>query len=122
MSRFRGNKLNKLIKCCQPGVVLTLMEVLYLVPTKQSFEEGMLLMENLGDFRPNVVQELLEKCNSIKVKRLFLYMAEKCEHHWFAELNLEKINLEAGKRKIGGGGEFDSKYQISVSRLRTEVK
>jgi len=94
-----------------------ILEVLYLVPTKQSFEEAFLLMEGLTNLRPDVVQTLLENCNSIKVKRLFLYMAEKSNHHWLPGLDLKKINLGSGKRKIGKGGMFDSKYQLSVPKI-----
>lgn len=41
------------------------------------------LMEGLNNLRPNQVQDLLEKCESVKVKRLFLYLAEKAGHEWF---------------------------------------
>ena len=94
-----------------------ILEVLYLVPTKQTFEEAFLLMEGLTNLRPDVVQKLLKNCNSIKVKRLFLYMAEKNNHPWISGLNLKKIDLGSGKRKIGDGGVFDSKYQLSVPKI-----
>lgn len=94
-----------------------ILEVLYLVPAKQTFEEAFLLMEGLTNLRPKIVQELLENCNSIKVKRLFLYMAEKNHMPWISELDLKKICLGSGKRKIGAGGTFNSKYLISVPQL-----
>jgi len=94
-----------------------ILEVLYLVPTKQTFEEAFLLMEGLTNLRPDVVQKLLKNCNSIKVKRLFLYMAEKNNHPWISGLNLKKIDLGSGKRKIGDGGVFDTKYQLSVPKI-----
>ena len=37
----------------------------------------------LNDLVPNQVQQLLEQCISVKVKRLFLYLAEKTNHSWF---------------------------------------
>jgi hypothetical protein len=95
-----------------------ILEVLYLVPVKQSFEEALFLMEGLANLRPKIVQLLLESCNSIKVKRLFLYMAEKNNLPWVSELNFKKIDLGHGKRKIGVGGVFDSKYLISVPLIR----
>lgn len=94
-----------------------MLEVLYLVPTKQTFEEALLLMEGLTNLRPDIVQTLLENCNSIKVKRLFLYMADKSNHPWISELDLKKIGLGSGKREIGEGGEFDFKYQLSVPKI-----
>jgi hypothetical protein len=38
------------------------LEILYLVPNKQSFEEASKLIETLTQLRPNLVQSLLEKC------------------------------------------------------------
>jgi hypothetical protein len=45
-------------------------------------------------------------------------MAEKNNLPWVSELNLKKIDLGHGKRKIGVGGAFDSKYLISVPLTR----
>ncbi len=92
------------------------MEMLNLVPKAQSFDEALKIMEGLTTLRPQLVQQLLEECNSVKVKRLFLYMAEKNEHQWFQELNIEKINLGSGKRVIVKDGVFDKKYLITVPR------
>jgi len=50
------------------------MEVLYAVPQVDSYEEARLLMEGLITLRPRVVQSLLEKCASVKVKRLFMLL------------------------------------------------
>jgi hypothetical protein len=91
-----------------------IMEVLYLVPQKQSYEECITLMENLIALRPALIQLLLENCNSIKVKRLFLHLAERFAHPWLKKLNLSKVDLGRGKRLIIKGGYFNSKYQIVV--------
>lgn len=71
-------------------------------------------MQNLGKLRPAIVQALLEKCHSIKVKRLFLYLGEKCHHLWVEKLDLTKIDLGSGKGVIAKGGRYDSKYLISI--------
>jgi len=91
-----------------------LMECLYLAPDEQDLMECYHLMEGLNNIRPSAVQEMLECCGSIKVKRLFLYLAEKAGHAWFARLNPEKINLGKGKRSIVTKGVYNSKYQITV--------
>lgn len=91
-----------------------IMEVLYLVPKYESFEESGLLMESLTTLRPKLVQSLLEQCSSIKVKRLFLYLAEKNNHAWLDKLDLEKISLGKGKRSIVKGGRLNPKYNITV--------
>jgi hypothetical protein len=93
-----------------------LMECLYLVPDKQNLTECFHFMESLNNVRPAVVQELLENCTSIKVKRLFLYLAEKVNHNWFARLELEKFYLGKGKRSIIKKGVYNSKYMITVSK------
>jgi len=91
-----------------------IMECLYLIPQVESFEEAKLLMESLMTLRPHLVQALLEACQSVKVKRLFLFLAEKYHHTWFRYLDLSKLNLGKGKRVIGDGGHFNAKYQLSV--------
>lgn len=96
------------------------MEALYLVPKYQSIEEIALLLEGLGQLRPNVVQSLLEGCHSIKVKRLFLYFSEKFQHTWLEDLDLKKINLGHGKRVIGSGGKYDANYLLSLPEMKDE--
>jgi hypothetical protein len=73
-------------------------------------------MEMLNGLRPNLLQQLLEENNSVKVKRLFLYMAEKAGHSWFNDLNLERIDLGKGKRSNVKDGVYDPKYQITIPR------
>jgi len=90
------------------------MEMLHLVPKDIGFDEAQLIMENLVTLRPDIVQGLLEICHSVKVKRLFLYMAERQEHTWLSKLDLSKIDLGKGKRMIILHGRYDAKYQITV--------
>ena len=90
------------------------MEMLYYVPGMQGFDEALKIMENLPNLRPGIVQELLENCNLIKVKRLFLFMAEKTNAPWLNELNQDRVNLGKGKRSIVTNGHFNKKYQITI--------
>ena len=92
------------------------MECLYLAPEKQELVECYELIEGLNNLRPNQVQELLEKCESIKVKRLFLYMAEKAAHSWFTYLDLKRVDLGQGKRSIVKNGVYIPKYQITIPK------
>jgi hypothetical protein len=96
------------------------LEILYLTPNKQSFEEAFKLIEALSQLRPHVVQDLLEKCKSIKVKRLFLSLADQFQHPWLSKLDLSKVSLGHGNRVIGEGGHFDSKYQLSLPKITGE--
>ena len=92
------------------------MEMLHLVPGKISFEEALLIMENLVSLRPDMVQRLVVMCRSIKVKRLFMYMAEKQGHSWVSDLDSSKIDIGKGKRMIVPNGKYDRKYLITVPR------
>ena len=91
-----------------------LLECLFLAPKNQELVECYQLMEGLNNLRPNLVQKLLENCTSIKVKRLFLYLAEKANHSWVKHLDIEKIDLGSGKRSIVKNGVYNSKYKITV--------
>ena len=91
-----------------------IMEVLYSVPQEESYEEARLLMEGLTTLRPRLVQALLEHCASVKVKRLYMVLAESCRHTWVKRLDLSKVDFGKGKRMLVKGGRFDPKYNISV--------
>ncbi|MBS1585830.1 MAG: type IV toxin-antitoxin system AbiEi family antitoxin [Bacteroidetes bacterium] len=98
------------------GAPRALMECLYLAPEKQELIECLELMEGLNNLRPDQVQTLLENCQSVKVKRLFLYLAEKAGHEWLQYLNLKNIDLGKGKRSIVKHGVYVDKYRITVPR------
>jgi len=98
-----------------------LMECLYLAPGSQPLLETFELMEGLNNMRPALTQKLLEACKSVKVKRLFLFMADKAGHDWFSYLNLEKIDLGSGKRRIGKEGVYVSRYQITIPKELEET-
>lgn len=93
-----------------------ILEVLYHVPQEQSFSHASELFENLTTLRPALVQKLLEDCQSIKVKRLFLYFAQKNNYSWFKRINLKKINIGQGKRVIEKNGKLDSQFLITVPK------
>lgn len=98
------------------SAVRAVMECLYLAPEKQELMECYELMEGLNNLRPNKVQELLEKCESVKVKRLFIYMAEKVGHDWFKYLDMKHVDLGKGKRSIVKNGVYVPKYLITVPK------
>lgn len=98
------------------GAARALMECLYLAPQKQDLMEGYELMEGLNGLRPDQVQLLLEKSTSVKVNRLFLYLAEKAGHGWFNQVKTERVNLGSGKRSIVKHGVYVDKYQITVPK------
>jgi hypothetical protein len=93
------------------------LEMLYLVPGTQGFDEADKIMNGLLSLRPEIVQDLLEACRSIKTKRLFLYLAERNGLPWFSDLNLNNIDLGRGKRVIVKNGKYNAKYRISIPEI-----
>ena len=71
-------------------------------------------MEGLVTLRPRKMQALLEEAKSVKVKRLFLYFADRHRHQWLDMIERENIDLGIGKRMIATGGKLDKTYQITV--------
>jgi hypothetical protein len=90
------------------------MECLEMTPDRFDLMEAFLIMEGLNALNPSEVQILLEKCSSVKVKRLFLHFAEKAEHAWFKYLDVNKINIGSGKRSLVQHGSWVKKYQITL--------
>ena len=93
-----------------------ILEVLDGVPRVTSFAEARLLMEALPSLRAGLMQQLLETCTSVKVKRLCLFLADDTHMPWRSELVDERIDLGAGKRQVVVGGRLDRRYGITVPR------
>jgi len=98
------------------GPARAMMECLELSPNRFELTEARNLMEGLSLLKPDTVQILLEQCTSVKVKRLFLYFAEKTGHSWFRHLQLNRINLGSGKRSIVANGVLIPEYQITLPK------
>lgn len=94
------------------------LEVCYLVPKAIRFEEATQLIEGLSRLRPERVKLLLENCQSIKTKRLFLLLSEFYQHRWLKKVHLKNVVLGTGKQVVAGGGQYHAKYQLSTPRLR----
>jgi hypothetical protein len=74
------------------------------------------LLENLRTLRPKVMQTLLEACSSVKVKRLFMFMAERAALPVFARLDQGRIDLGRGARSLAPRGAYVAKYELVVPR------
>lgn len=98
-----------------------IMECLFLSPQLMDLIECYHLIEGLVNLKPKVVTELLKNCKSVKVKRLFLYMADKANHQWFQFLNLEKVDIGTGNRILVEKGVYQAKYLISVPKELAEL-
>jgi hypothetical protein len=83
------------------------------IPTEQPFVEAAEIFEFLNSLRPELLNQLLDICKSIKVKRIFLYLAENQNHPWWNEIN-KKISIGSGKRVVEKNGVLNKKYLITV--------
>ncbi len=93
-----------------------MLEMLFLAPGAFDLMECYQVIEGLIALRPKLLQQLLVACRSVKVKRLFLFMAEKANHPWFSRLNTGSIDIGRGKRCLVKDGTFVKKYDITVPR------
>jgi hypothetical protein len=91
-----------------------ILELLDEVPQRETFHQADVLMEGLRNLSPRKLQTLLNVCHSIKVKRLFLWFAERHQHPWLKKLDLKHIDLGKGKRMLARGGKLDPKFKITV--------
>lgn len=98
-----------------------ILECLYLAPDQFDLVECYQLFEGLANLRPRLLQDLLELCNSVKVKRLFLYMAHKAKHQWLSFIDLSKISLGHGDRSVVKGGIYVSQFNISIPKELAEL-
>jgi len=98
-----------------------ILECLYLAPQYMDLVECYHIMEGLAGLRPDLLQELLEACASVKVKRLFLYMAKKANHSWLQYLDIKSVDVGKGKRSLVKNGVYNSKYAITLPRELIEI-
>jgi hypothetical protein len=89
------------------------LEYMYLAGKYHTYEEAYHFMENLQFLNPELMQEVLERCKSIRVKRLVLRLAKKQNVHWYKDIDLSKIALGKGTRQIVKNGSYDSEFLIT---------
>ena len=99
-----------------------ILECLNLPDASSSLLDIYYIMEGLTTLRPKIVQALLEVCTSQKVKRLFLYMAEKAGHSWYKALKLENVNLGTSRFMITPIGKYINKYNMTISKELAEYE
>ncbi len=90
------------------------LELLDELPDRESFHQVDALIEGLSDLSPRRAQTLLEACSSVKVKRLFLFFADRHRHAWRSRLDVSRLDLGSGKRVLAKGGKLDPTYHITV--------
>lgn len=91
-----------------------ILELIDELPNSTSFDMVDKFMEGLVTLRPRKMQALLEEAQSVKVKRLFFFFADRHRPQWLDMIDRSKIDLGKGKRMIARGGKLDKAYQITV--------
>ena len=92
------------------------MECLLLAPLHYNYLDLYYIMEQLTTLRPEMVQTLLHTTKNYRVKRLFLYMAEKAGHYWLDEVDVHSIDLGTHKLQLEKAGAYVSKYKLTIPR------
>jgi hypothetical protein len=92
------------------------MECLLLAKDQYNYMDLYYIMEQLTSLRADVVQILLENIKNQRVKRIFLYMAEKAGHYWFDMLDINKINIGTSKLQLVKNGIYVNKYKITIPK------
>lgn len=98
-----------------------IFECLYLCPEKMDLLEVYQILSGMVNLRPDLIQKLLEECNSIKVKRLFLFMLKKSNHQWRNFLILKNVTLGTGDRSVVKNGIYDPEYRITVPKKLAQL-
>ncbi|SDD80317.1 transcriptional regulator with AbiEi antitoxin N-terminal domain [Bradyrhizobium brasilense] len=117
---FRGGKVTELAwgQWDWPLTLSTperaVFELLDELPNHETFEQVDALFGGLSNLRPTRLQKLLKDCASVKVKRLFLFFADRHRHPWLKRLKKEEVDLGSGKRLLVKGGVLDPTYHITV--------
>ena len=95
---------------------LAILEFLQGVPKQASFEHADLLMEGLTTLSPKRLNNVLNSCNNVRVKRLFFWLAHRHNHAWLKAIDYKKYDLGNGKRAVALQGILDKKFQITVPK------
>lgn len=98
-----------------------ILELIDALDLSETFETAENYLSSLMTMRPLELQKLLERCTSFKVKRVFLYLAERLELPFFSKLKLGSIDIGSGKRVVVKGGHWNAKYMITVPKEESEA-
>lgn len=92
------------------------LELLDELPHHETFHMADVMMEGLANLSPRRIQVLLETVQSVKVKRLFFFFAQRHGHKWLGRIEKDKIDLGHGKRVLVRGGTLDPTFLITIPK------
>lgn len=91
-----------------------ILEALDELPAHDSFHTLDAAFESLVNLRPKLLTDLLQRCRSVKVKRLFFVYADKHRHAWRRHVDSGSLNLGRGDRALAPGGRLHPAYRVTV--------
>lgn len=100
------------LKCSSPERAI--LELIDELPHSESFHIVDTVFEGLASMRPRRVIDLLWRCRSVKVKRLFFVFADRHGHAWRKHAPLEGLDLGSGDRALIKGGKLHPIYRITI--------
>ncbi len=92
------------------------LELLDELPFNETFHMADVMMEGMTSLSPQRLQILLENIQSVKVKRLFFFFAQRHNHQWLKRIQKNKIDLGHGKRALVSGGKLDPEFLITIPK------
>jgi hypothetical protein len=92
------------------------LELLAGVPHRTTFDMADAIGDGLRTLRPALMQRLLETVNSVKVRRLALWFADRHAQPWRERLQPDRIDLGTGNRTLVPKGRLDPTYRITYPR------
>ena len=95
-----------------------ILELIEQVPRSVQLNECYQILDLMANLRPKLLNELLQRCSSVKVKRLFLLLAKDLAHQWHAKLDTKAVDLGSGCRVIDKGGTFNADFNVVVRPWR----
>jgi len=96
-------------------------EALNEVKTSDEYFDFLKVFEMIANLKSDYLETLMTKCNSIKVKRMFLYVSHLMDKPYFEKLKLNKYELGTGVRTLFTAEsklEYDARYKIMVPKAR----
>ena len=84
-----------------------IFEVLSGVPKETSFEHAELLLDGLPDLSHHRLNRLVARTRSVKIKRLFFWLAQRQGHPWLRDVSEEGVDLGKGKRQLAIHGRLN---------------